>query len=571
MAEILAHGPYAEFALLLIISAVAGAVAVRLRQPVLIAYIIVGILVGPAVLGIVRAHDQVALLAEIGVTVLLFVVGLKLDLHHIRHIGPVALATGLGQLGFTIVFGFLLIMLMGKTMMEALYVAVALTFSSTIIVVKLLSDKRELDSLHGRIAVGFLIVQDIAVVLAMMAMSALRGAGDAAVVEVAGSLVLRLLAAAALMYVLMRSVLPRVVGAMARSQELLLIFAIAWGTGLAALGEWAGFSKEAGAFMAGFSLASTTYREAMNARLTGIRDFMLLFFFIDLGAKLDFSTLGGELWPAVVLSVFVLVGNPLIVMAIMGYMGYRKRTGFLAGLTVAQISEFSIVFVAMGITLGHVGVEALGLTTLVGLVTIMISTYMILFSQPLYDRLAPLLGVFERSRPFRELAVERQGRAAGQPDIIIFGLGRYGARLMQQLRGAGIEVLGVDFDPETIRELHKLRQPVRYGDGEDPHFLESLPLSHARWVITTFPQWESNRAFLSALGEAGFKGRIAGVVRDDRHGEALGAAGVERVLNPFNDAADYAARSFAAEIAFEDVHRREQCAPSAPATPAKES
>ena len=255
MADSLAHGPYAEFAVLLIISAVAGAVAVRLRQPVLIAYILVGILVGPAVFGIVKAHDQVALLAEIGVTVLLFVVGLKLDLHHIRHIGPVALATGLGQLGFTIVFGFLLILVMGKDVMEALYVAVALTFSSTIIIVKLLSDKRELDSLHGRIAVGFLIVQDVAVVLAMMAMSALRGAGDAAVIEVAGSLVMRLLAAGALMYLLMRFVLPRVVEAMARSQELLLIFAIAWGTGLAALGERAGFSKEAGAVIAGFSLA----------------------------------------------------------------------------------------------------------------------------------------------------------------------------------------------------------------------------------------------------------------------------------------------------------------------------
>ncbi len=208
MAGMLAHGPYAEFAVLLIISALAGAIAVRLRQPVLIAYIVVGILVGPAVFGIVTAHDQVALLAEIGVTVLLFVVGLKLDLHHIRHIGPVALATGLGQLGFTIVFGFLIIVLMGKSLMEALYVAVALTFSSTIIVVKLLSDKRELDSLHGRIAVGFLIVQDVAVVLAMMTMSALRGAGEDAVLAVAGQLALRLVGATALMFVLMRYVLP---------------------------------------------------------------------------------------------------------------------------------------------------------------------------------------------------------------------------------------------------------------------------------------------------------------------------------------------------------------------------
>ncbi len=548
MEQLPGYGAYAEFALLLIISAAAGAIAVRLRQPVLIAYILVGILVGPAVLGLVTAQDQVDLLAQIGVTVLLFVVGLKLDLHHIRHIGPVALATGLGQLGFTIVFGFVLILLMGKGVMEAIYVAVALTFSSTIIIVKLLSDKRELDSLHGRIAVGFLIVQDVAVVLAMMAMSALRGAGDAGGLEVAGSLLLRLGAAALLMYVLMRHVLPRLVEAMARSQELLLLFAIAWGTGLAALGEWAGFSKEAGAFMAGFSLASTGYREAMNARLAGIRDFLLLFFFIELGTKLDFSTLGGELWPALILSVFVLVGNPLIVMAIMGYMGYRKRTGFLAGLTVAQISEFSIVFVAMGITLGHVGVEALGLTTLVGLVTIMLSTYMILYSHVLYERLAPWLGIFERKRPFREMAVERQARGAGQPDVIVFGLGRYGARLMQQLQAAGVAVLGVDFDPEAVRSLRQRKLQVRFGDGEDQGFLESLPLENAAWVVTTFPQWESNRAFLHSLRGAGFRGRIAGVVRDELHGRELDAAGVERVLNPFNDAADYAARRFAAEI-----------------------
>jgi len=233
----------------------------------------------------------------------------------------------------------------------------------------------------------------------------------------------------------------------------------------------------------------------------------------------------------------------------MGYMGYRKRTGFLAGLTVAQISEFSIVFVAMGISLGHVGVEALGLTTLVGLVTITLSTYMILYSHPLYERLGPWMGVFERRRPFRELAVERKRRPDGQPDIIIFGLGRYGTRLMQQLRAAGVEVLGVDFDPEAVRELRRRKLPVRFGDGEDPSFLESLPLEHTPWVITTFPQWESNRAFLEALRQAGFSGKVAGVVRDEVHGDAMGAAGVARVLNPFNDAADFAARNFAAEIA----------------------
>ena len=544
--------PFTEFALLLLLAALVGAVFVRLRQPVLIAYIVVGIALGPAGFGVVTAQDQINLLAQIGVSVLLFIVGLKLDLHHIRHIGPVALATGLGQLTFTIVIGFGLILAMGKDLMTSLYVAVALTFSSTIIIVKLLSDKRELDSLHGRIAVGFLIVQDLAVVLAMMAMSALRTPVNAAEEplwwEVALSLAGRLLLAAALIAVLMRYVLPRLVGAMARSQELLLIFALSWAVALAAGGAWAGFSMEAGAFIAGFTLASTHYREAINARLGGIRDFLLLFFFIHLGAELDFSSLRDEIGPALLLSAFVLIGNPLIVMAIMGYMGYRSRTGFLAGLTVAQISEFSIVFVAMGITLGHVGVEALGLTTLVGLITITLSTYMILYSQPLYERLSPWLGVFERRRPFRELAVERKPIKAEEVEVMVFGLGRYGSRLLTELHSAGVKVVGIDFDPEAVRDLKRKRLPVQYGDGENPEFLESLPLAHTRWVVSTLPVSEANRALLHGLSNAGFAGQLALTVRDEAMAQAMASMAAERHFMPFDDAASHAAEQLIAEL-----------------------
>jgi len=235
-------------------------------------------------------------------------------------------------------------------------------------------------------------------------------------------------------------------------------------------------------------------------------------------------------------------------MAIMGYMGYRRRTGFLAGLTVAQISEFSIVFVAMGITLGHVGVEALGLTTLVGLVTIMISTYMILYSHPLYARLEPWLHWFERRRPFRELDVEQSVQSDDQPAVIVFGLGRYGSRLLHQLQHRGVPVLGVDFNPEILGNLRGHHLQVRFGDGEDPGFLESLPLEGARWVVTTFPQQESNRALLHALQQAGFRGQVAGVARDDLQGSALEAAGVSRIFYPFRDAADHAASCFAAEL-----------------------
>lgn len=529
---------FGEFSLLLIISAFAGSVALLLRQPVLIAYIVVGIVAGPAVLGIVHAHEQIELLAQIGVCVLLFVVGLKLDLKHIRHIGPVALATGLGQLAFTILFGFLIIVLLGKSLMEAVYVAVALTFSSTIIVVKLLSDKREIDSLHGRIAVGFLIVQDLAVVIAMMVMSTLRS-GDMGWIDLLGSLSLRIGIAAAAMYVLMRYILPRVVTKMASSMELLLIFAIAWGMSLAAIGEWAGFSKEAGAFLAGFSLASTDFRDAINARLTAIRDFLLLFFFIELGSKLDFSTLGGEVMPAIVLSLFVLIGNPLIVMAIMGFMGYRKRTGFLAGLTVAQISEFSIVFVAMGITLGHVGLEALGLTTLVGVATIAMSTYMILYSHKLYALLEPVLGVFERKVPFREISAESPTEMNFRPDIIVFGLGRFGSRLARGLAEEDIKVLGVDFDPEAVRHLKRDGFVVWFGDCTEAALLEGLPIRDTRWIVSTIPDLASNRLLFDELRAGGFKGEIAVVAREDSIGMALKAMGVPNVLYPTNSAVDF--------------------------------
>jgi Kef-type K+ transport system membrane component KefB len=545
--------PFAEFALLLLLAAGLGALFVRLRQPVLIAYIVIGIALGPAGLGLVKAHDQVALLAQIGVTVLLFIVGLKLDLQHVRHIGPVALATGLGQLGFTIAGGFVLILLLGQDLMTALYVSVALTFSSTIIIVKLLTDKRELDSLHGRIAVGFLIVQDIAVVLAMMAMSALRVPEGQAAPEgwvVALSLVARLALAVVLVAAVMRWVLPRLVMAMARSQELLLVFAMAWGLGLAALGAWAGFSMEAGAFVAGFTLANTPYREAIHARLSGIRDFLLLFFFIHLGAELEMSTLGDALGPALVLSLFVLIGNPLIVMAIMGYMGYRKRTGFMAGLTVAQISEFSIVFVAMGISLGHVDVQALGLTTLVGLVTITLSTYMILYAQPLYERLAPWLDVFERRRPYRELAVDRHGPRDGEAGVLIFGLGRFGSAMLRELRRRGLPATGIDHDPEAVRAFKREGLPVHFGDAENPDYLESLPLASTSWVVSTLPLLESTRMLVHGLRRAGYQGPIAVAARSEQDAAALRALPIQHIYVPYHEAGLHAVDHLAAHLGY---------------------
>jgi Kef-type K+ transport system membrane component KefB len=543
-------GGFANIAILLAVAAAAGAIGLKLRQPLIVAFLLVGILVGPSALGWVTAVNEVHLLAQIGITVLLFVVGLKLDIGLVRNLGPVALATGLGQLGFTIVFGFALGLGLGMDWVKAVYIAVALTFSSTIIIVKLLSDKREIDSLHGRIAMGFLIVQDIAVVVAMMVVGSWTAEASTSVWTTAALIGSKLLLAAIVIGVLMRFVLPPLLQLLAQSQELLLVFALTWGILLAAVGEWAGFSREVGAFLAGFSLASTPFREAISTRLTSIRDFLLLFFFVDLGSRLDLATLGAETGSAIIFSVFVLVGNPLIVMAIMGYMGYRKRTGFLSGLTVAQISEFSIIFIAMGITLGHVTDDALGLVTMVGLVTITTSTYMILYSEALYVRVAPWLGLFERRQPQREMAYEADGAGREGAHVLVFGLGRYGGRLLEDLRGRGIPVAGIDFDPEVVRALRGRGADARFGDAEDPHLTSELPLARARWVVSTLPSVEANRALIGALRSHRYEGPISVSLHTDFEpdAEALRALGATHLFFPHRDAADFAAQTVIAGL-----------------------
>ena len=538
---------FQEVAVLLALSALVGAIAVRLRQPLIIAYILVGILAGPAVLSLSSENAPLELLAEIGITVLLFVVGLKLDMRLVRTLGPVALATGLGQLTFTIVFGFILCYLLGLQLMTALYVAVALTFSSTIIIVKLLSDKGEIDSLHGRIAMGFLIVQDIAVVLAMLGLNLYQPSNGEQTGMHPLLLAATLLGSLVVLFMLMRYVLPRLLDSMARSPELLMLMAVAWGILLAAGADSLGLSKEIGAFLAGFSLASTSLREAVASRLTSLRDFLLLFFFLHLGLQLDFAHIHGQIGSALLLSAFVLIGNPLIVMAIMGWMGYRKRTGFMAGLTVAQISEFSIIFVAMGIGLGHVGQDALGLTTLVGLITITLSTYMILYSQPLFDRLAPWLGIFERQIPHRENANDSDPQDS-HAEVILYGMGRYGRQLAHQLEAGGLRVLGVDFDPGALAEARQAGLSACYGDAEDSDFLEHLPLTQARAMISTIPQREVNAILLRALRSHGFKGKITLSAFRTGDAEALESAGAASVLRPYSDAAETAARRLLGEI-----------------------
>lgn len=546
MYELIHQSPFAEIATLLVLAAVVGSAGLLLRQPLIVSFIAVGLLAGPSAFDLVRSEPQITFLSQLGIAVLLFLVGIKLDIKLIRTLGTVSLMTGLGQVVFTSIFGFLIGLALGLDAITSLYVAVALTFSSTIIVVKLLSDKREIDSLHGQIALGFLIVQDLVVVFTMIALSAV-GIGSG---EHAGSSAIRVLlsslALVALVIVFVRYVADPLIEKLAQAPELLLVFAIAQAALFAAAGDLAGLGKEVGGLLAGISLASTPYRESIAARLAPLRDFLLLFFFIALGATLDLSALGSNIMAAVVFSLFVLIGNPLIVLAIIGGIGYRKRTGFLAGLTVAQISEFSLIFIAMGVSLGHVASDALGLVTLVGLVTIGVSTYMITYSHQLYAVFEPVLGVFERERTPAEPS-EGDVHTGRRYDVIIFGLGRFGTAIGMRLNSMDRRVLGIDFNPVAVRRWHVLGLDADYGDATDPEFLASLPLDRARWLVATMPVQPTSLSYEDAQSTliqvsrgAGFRGRIAVTSHKQTDTEALKAAGADLVLEPFQDAADRA-------------------------------
>lgn len=336
--ELLAQSPFGEVATLLVMAAIVGFIGILLRQPLIVSFIAVGLIAGPSALNVVRSDVHINLLSELGIAVLLFLVGIKLDTKLIRSLGAVSLMTGLGQVAFTSIFGFLIGLALGLDAVTSLYVAVALTFSSTIIIVKLLSDKREIDSLHGQIALGFLIVQDLVVVFAMIILATVGiGSGDEGGSENIFVVLASGIALVGLVVLFIRYAANPLTERLARAPELLVIFAIAQAAIFAAMGDFVGLGKEVGGLLAGVSLASTPYRETIAARLAPLRDFLLLFFFIALGATLELPLLGTHVTAAVVFSLFVLIGNPLIVLAIMGSMGYRKRTGFLAGLTDQRI------------------------------------------------------------------------------------------------------------------------------------------------------------------------------------------------------------------------------------------
>ncbi len=521
-----------------------------LKQPLIIAYIISGIIVGPYFLGILPGIEAVHIFSEIGIALLLFIVGLHLTPRVIKEVGKISLITGLGQIFFTAVIGYFIAKMLGFAPITAIYIAVALTFSSTIIILKLLSDKGDLESLYGKISIGFLLVQDFVAILALIVISSLSTGSN-----FLGTIGLTLFKGAGLIAILAPIsifLLPKLQRFFAKSQELLFIFSIAWGLGMASLFYFAGLSIEVGALIAGVLLSVSPYHLEMSSKLKPLRDFFIISFFLLLGAQIAIVNVGSFIIPAIVFSFLIIVGNPLIVMILMGLEGFTKKTGFLAGLTVAQIGEFSLIVIALGAKVGHIPNEILSLITLTSLITIGVCTYLVIYSKKIYPPISKFLSIFEKKK------IREKRKISRNTDAVLFGYNRIGFGILTSLKKIKKNYLVVDFNPTVICDLQKLRIPSVYGDVDDDFLLRELPLKKLKLAISTIPEFETNELLIKTIKAENPKTIIILRAHTIEDAMALYKEGADYVLTPHFLGGEYLANMLKEIKTDEEGYKKER-------------
>jgi len=452
-----------------------------LRQPLIVAYIFAGIVGGPFILNLMHGDSEMySTFAQLGVVLLLFIIGINLNFQHLKSIGKVSLITGLGQVLFTASIGIVLLLLLKTELVAALYLAVAITFSSTIIIMKLLTDKKDEDTIYGRYTIGLMLVQDVLAVLLVIGLGMMQGGGGGGyeiIILMISKLVLALIA----LYYVSYYILPKLLDKIAGSSELLFLFTLAWCLGIASLFYVLGFSLEIGAIISGIALSSSPYQLEIASRMRPLRDFFLILFFIVLGSEMGLSSFQHIFLPALVLSLFILIGNPLILYFLFRRFKFTRRNSFLAGLTAAQVSEFGFVLLFAGRNAGHLQGEEVAIFTAVAITTIFISSYFISYNENIYRFLLPVFRLFGADK-------HQQSEISGVTyDAWVIGYHRIGIRVVEAFKKLKTKVAVTDYDPEAINRLKKAKIPFFFGDVADIEILDGLPIAASRIIVMTIP------------------------------------------------------------------------------------
>ncbi len=484
---------FIELAIILLIAFIVSYIVSLFKQPILIGYIIAGILISPFIIKFGISTDVITVLSKFGIAFLLFMVGLRLNPKTLKEIGASSFFIGFFQIILTFAVSFLIAnSFLGFSTIESVYIGLALSFSSTILIMKLFSDKEDLESLYAKISIGVLIFQNLVAAGVLMFISS-NSIEPVSSTFATTNLLLGFGIIIAL-FLIGYFVLQFFTKNLAKSQELLFLFSICWCFVIAALFSILGFSIEIGALVAGVVLSLTPYSAEISSRISPLRDFFIIIFFIILGFNVELSAIPSVLLNAVILSAVVLILKPVILMALSGFFGYTKRTNFLVGTSLAQISEFSLIVLFMAVSLGHVGSQVLHTLILTMIITIFFSTYMVIYSEKFYDKMRKFAGLFERKDvKNKEIKLNKEYYA------ILFGYNRIGFSILNSLKHSNKKYLVVDFNPETIAGLNKLGVPSLYGDVDDIDFLNELPLDKAKIIISTVPEYDTNVILLNAI------------------------------------------------------------------------
>ncbi len=510
---------FLQLGIVVIVAALAAFILRLLKQPQILAYVLVGILLTP-ILGIVTDTSIIQSMSIIGIAFLLFLVGLEMDLKSLQSVAFVSTVGGLIQILLLFVTGYFIALLLGFLTLEAGYIGLMIAFSSTMVVMKLLSDKRELQTLHGRIVVGILLVEDILAIFALSVLSSLNEFSFA----VLGVALLKFLSLFMIAYLLSKFVFPPIFRFSAQHQELLLIMSLAVCFVFALVFQYLGFSIAIGAFIAGLALGNLQYNLEIVSKVKSLRDFFALLFFVSLGMGLSLAVIK-ELWvPLVILLAVIIFLKPLITMTIFSLFRYTKKPAFLTANALAQMGEFSLIIAAQGLALGHLSESLFSLVVIVALCTITLTSYFIQYEYAVYRFLRFPLRVFDFF-PTKGLGSRPKDV---KPTIVLCGYNRIGYSILRDLEKVADTVLIVDYNPEIIESLAAEGHHCLYGDVADEEIVDRMNLKNITLLISTVPGLNDNLYLIKRTKSVNKKAKII-----------MTASDIEETLVLYNHGADY--------------------------------
>lgn len=458
-----------------------------LKQPLIIGYILSGIICGPALLNLIHDQESFESFSQIGIALLLFIVGLGLNVGVIRSTGKPVLMVFIMNLIFVGSAGFGFSHLFGFTPIESALAGMALVFSSTIVVVKSLLDKREQHRLYGQIAIGVLLVEDIAATITLVVLAAAKnGGGGDELFALAGK---GIMLAGAMTFVGW-FVMSKLTRFFASNQEFLFTFALAWAFSIAAIFEIAGFSLEVGALFAGVALASLPYAQEIGTRLKPLRDFFLLLLFISLGSVMTLDNISDSILPATIFALIALIIKPLCISAGLGLLRYTKQTGFKVSAHLSQTSEFSIIMLTLAAAEGLIRNELVSIMTITTFITIAVSTYFMHYDDELYKIFSKFLSFFERKNAIED------AHKSPEYKLALFGYHKGGHEFVNTFREMRKKYVVIDYDPEVIETLERQHITHVYGDATDYELLDELGVGKSELVVSILPGHTTNRELL---------------------------------------------------------------------------